>query len=77
MNAQHSSGYDQASSLAYRVGALIDVCLFAQDNETSTVPHDQRGIDHVLKIASGMAGELIDLVEHLEKDLLAAKGGEG
>ncbi|WP_407491862.1 hypothetical protein [Pseudooceanicola sp. MF1-13] len=76
MNAQLSGEHDQASSLAYRVGALIDVCLFAHDNETSSVQHYRRGIDQVLKMASDMAGELIDLVEHLEKDLLAAKGGE-
>lgn len=31
-------------SKAYRVGSLIKTCQLAQENETSGVPHDRRGI---------------------------------
>lgn len=69
---------DQASSLAYQLASMIQVCLHAHESETTSVPHEQRGIDRVLQMASDLAGELIDQVEHLEIDLRneAAKGGE-
>lgn len=75
MSKQPSIEHGRASDLAYQVGSLIDVCLFAHENENTTVPIDQRGIDRVLGMASDLTGDLIDLIEHLEKDLRAAKGG--
>ncbi|WP_336042553.1 hypothetical protein [Pseudooceanicola nanhaiensis] len=69
---------DQASTLAYEVASIIDVCRYAHENETTATPHDRRGIDHVLRIASAKAGNLIEMVEHLEIDARAvtSKGGE-
>lgn len=68
----------EASTLAYDVTSMIDVCLYAHENETTAVPLDQRGIDRVLQMAAEKASNLIDMVERLEIDLRAAtrKGGD-
>ena len=76
MKTESMNENDRASSLAYQLASLIDVCLFAHENENTAVPHDRRGIEQTLKMASEMFGQLIDLVEHLEAGRCKAQEGK-
>lgn len=73
-NKEH---FDQhyASSVVWRVHALVTTALMAHENETSAVPIESRGIDETLQTARAMLGDLVEEVEDLENRLKRAVKG--
>ncbi|WP_299872915.1 hypothetical protein [uncultured Sulfitobacter sp.] len=61
-----------AEDLAYRLNSLLRLCHTAADNDQPTAFSEGNGLCFGLKLAEKWAGELIEVIENLEK---AAKKG--
>ncbi|RYH12411.1 hypothetical protein [Tropicimonas sp. IMCC6043] len=57
------------SPTAYTLCDLIHVAMLAFENESTTIPMRNRGIDGTLQMAAKTSEKLIDLIEKLERKL--------
>ena len=55
------------SNLAHMASGLVTCAKHALENETSSTPIDQRGIDTTLALVEGLLGDVIEEAEQMEK----------
>lgn len=55
------------SGKAYRLQGMIRAALLAEENDTSHLYDDSKGVTYVLEAAEELAGEIINEVERLER----------